>query len=75
MKTETRIALFTGLLMSFVMSLFFSGFFTFLALGPGTAWLMAWAKGLIIGWPLGFLLAWLAGPGIRRLAYRLAQRP
>lgn len=75
MKTETRVALFTGLSMSLGMSLFFSGFFTFLALGPGTAWLIAWARGLVIGWTLGFLLAWLTSPGIRRLAQHLPKRP
>ncbi len=37
MKPETRIEILTGAMMSFAMSLFFSGFFTLLALGPGAA--------------------------------------
>lgn len=72
MKPESRIAILTGAMMSFVMSLFFSGFFTLLALGPGAAWLAAWLRGLAIGWPLGFLLAALTGPVIRRLALYIA---
>lgn len=75
MKYETKVGLFTSLLMSLVMSLFFSGFFTFLAFGPTLEWLTTWARGIVIGWPLGFVIASLLGRPIRGLAMRFAGMP
>ncbi len=75
MKHQTKIGLLTVLLMSLTMSLFFSGFFTFLVFGPSMEWLSSWARGLAIGWPLGFVIASLLGNPIRMFATRLAGPP
>ncbi|WP_158964853.1 DUF2798 domain-containing protein [Chachezhania sediminis] len=72
MTLETRRAVLSGLMMSCAMSLFFSGFFTFLALGPTQVWLMAWARGFCIGWPLGFALASCLARPFDSLAARLS---
>ena len=72
MQTQTKITILTALMMSFAMSIFFSGVFTLLAIGPGVAWLLAWARGFAMGWPLGFALAMLIGLPVRALAIRLS---
>jgi hypothetical protein len=75
MSSPFKLAVLTALMMSFVMSLFFAGLFTFVALGPTPEWLTAWAKGLGLGWPLGFALAMLIGQPVRALALRLSGGP
>jgi Protein of unknown function (DUF2798) len=60
-----------SLMMSFAMSLFFSGLFTYLALGGTPLWLSAWGRGIVLGWPLGFMLAMLIGRPVRSIALRL----
>ena len=72
MSYAFKLAVLTALMMSFGMSLFFAGLFSFVALGPTQAWLAAWAKGFGLGWPLGFALAMLIGRPVRMLALRLA---
>lgn len=72
MRPETKMILLTALMMSCAMSLFFSGFFTWLNLGTGPVWLRAWGRGFAIGWPMGFCLALLIGGPIRALSMRLA---
>lgn len=75
MTTQTRINLMIALLMSFAMSAFFSGFFTYLAFGPTPQWLASWVRGFAIGWPLGFLIAVAIGRPVRSIALRLSGVP
>lgn len=73
MTTEVKLHLVIGAIMSFAMSALLSGFFTFLQLGLGPAWLAAWAFGFAVGWPLAFVLALVIGRPARALAMRLVQ--
>ncbi|MBO3761071.1 DUF2798 domain-containing protein [Ciceribacter sp. L1K22] len=72
MAPQIKVALLTSLMMSFAMSLFFSGFFTYRAFGFGADWLWAWGRGIAIGWPIGFLIATAIGGPVRMIALRLA---
>jgi len=62
-----------GILLSGLMATIFSGFIPFLALGFTTEWLWAWASGILIGWPLGFLIVSLVNRPLMRLAVRITQ--
>ncbi|WP_165826182.1 DUF2798 domain-containing protein [Rhizobium wuzhouense] len=75
MSSSFKFGVLTALIMSFAMSLFFSGLFTFLALGGAPDFLSAWAGSFAIGWPLGFVLAMLIGKPVRAIAQRLAGLP
>ena len=75
MTPQIKINLLIALLMSFAMSAFFSGFFTYLAFGPTPQWLASWARGFAIGWPLGFLIAVAIGKPVRTIALRLSGVP
>lgn len=72
MSSAFKLAVLTALMMSFAMSLFFSGLFTFLAFGGTARFLWAWAQSFALGWPLGFGLAMLIGRPVRVLALRLS---
>ena len=63
-----------GILLSGFMALFFAGFFPLLALGFTKEWLMTWASGIVIGWPLGFVIVSLIERPLMRLAKRLTRR-
>ena len=67
----TRTHLIAALLMSAVMSAFFSGFFTFHEFGPTPQWRVAWFDGFVLGWPVAACLSLLVGKPIRFLAMRL----
>lgn len=75
MTPQLKINLMIALLMSFAMSTFFAGFFTYLAFGPTPQWLASWARGFAIGWPLGFLIAVAIGKPVRTIALRLSGVP
>jgi len=75
MNAQTKITLLIALMTSLSMSLFLSGFFTFLALGPTPAWLAAWGKGFAVGCPMGFVLACAIGKPIRGVALKVAGTP
>lgn len=75
MPAPLKFAVLMALMMSFVMSLFFSGLFTFLALGGTPRFLPAWGGSFALGWPLGFVLAMLIGRPLRAIAQRLSGLP
>ena len=72
--SEMKVNLIYGILVSGLMSTVFAGLFPLLALGFTTEWLLAWATGVAIGWPLGYALVTIATPPLRKLAANLATR-
>lgn len=62
----------TGLLMSLVMAISISGFFTLMRIGLAPDWYVAWAKAFAASWPVGLVLSTLIATPISRLSARLA---
>ncbi|WP_378942791.1 DUF2798 domain-containing protein [Mesorhizobium sp. ANAO-SY3R2] len=55
-------------MISFAMALMMTGFFAFLALGPTSEWLHAWARSFVIAWPVAFCLSLVVG----KVAFKIA---
>lgn len=75
MSYQLKFGIAVALMMSFAMSLFFSGLFSYLALGGTPAFLPAWGRGFALGWPLGFCVAMLIGVPVRMIAEKLVGHP
>lgn len=71
MANSSRVQLVFGILLSGFMAIIFSGFIPFLSLGFTTEWLHAWITGILIGWPLGFVIVSLVNRPLMRLAVLL----
>ncbi len=72
MNPQSKKQIINGLLMSGAMSIALAGLFTWMNFGFTTAWLQAWLNGVLIGWPVAFILAAVIGKPLSKLADRLA---
>lgn len=72
MAPSRRQQIVTGVLMTTVMALALSGFFTLLRVGVTPAWPALWGKSFLMGWPVGCAVSALAAGPVRRLAARIA---
>lgn len=75
MSYQLKFAIAVALMMSFAMSLFFSGLFSYFAVGDTPAFLSAWGRSVALGWPLGFCVAMLIGVPVRMIAEKLVGHP
>ncbi|MBL4727514.1 MAG: DUF2798 domain-containing protein [Rhizobiaceae bacterium] len=71
MSKEIRVKILTGVFISLVMSVCFSGVFTFLRFGWSAEWLKMWAMGFSMGWPIAFISVAIIGEPLNRLARKL----
>ncbi len=62
----------TGILMTTVMALTLSGFFSLIYMGFTLEWVGVWARNFAMGWPVGFIVSLIAAGPVQRLAGRLA---
>lgn len=71
MSPERKVVVLTTLIMTVLMSVFFSGLLSFMSLGLTTAWLAAWIKGFALAWPMQATVALLVGPLVQVMATKL----
>jgi hypothetical protein len=68
MSPDRKIVNLTTLMITVLMSVFFSGQLSFMSLCLTTAWLAAWARGFVIAWPMQTTVALLVGPLVQGVA-------
>ena len=62
----------TGVLMSCVMALALSGFFTLTRIGLAPGWVSGWASGFASAWPVALVLSMTVARPVGLVAGRLA---
>ena len=63
------------LLISFMMAALMCGIMGLIALGPTSAWLVAWPRQFIIAWPIAFVLSLVVGKVAFAIAIPLTVKP
>ncbi|MDX1342299.1 MAG: DUF2798 domain-containing protein [Reinekea sp.] len=69
---DKKVNIISGVIMSALMAIALSGFFTLTKMGFVPGWGLAWAKGFMSAWPLALLLSMVIAKPVRSLAMRLA---
>lgn len=67
-----KVNIISGFIMSALMSVALSGFFTMTKMGFEPGWGLAWVKGFVSAWPLALALSMVIAKPVRVLASRLA---
>lgn len=71
MTKEKRVKILTGVFISLVLSVCFSGVFTFQRFGWSAEWIKTWGMGFSMGWPIAFVTVAIIGEPLNRLARKL----
>jgi hypothetical protein len=69
---DKKINIISGVIMSAVMAVALSGFFTLTKMGFVPGWGQAWAMGFASAWPLALILSMLIAKPVRKVATVLA---
>lgn len=69
---DKKVNIISGVIMSALMAIALSGFFTLTKMGFVPGWGLAWVKGFMSAWPLALVLSMVIAKPVRSLAMRLA---
>ncbi len=69
-----KVKIISGIMMSGLMALALSGFFTMTRVGFVPGWQAAWLQGFVAGWPVALVLSMIIARPVRALSIALARR-
>ncbi|MEO9894821.1 MAG: DUF2798 domain-containing protein [Paracoccaceae bacterium] len=69
-----KVKMISGIIMSGIMAVALSGFFTLTKIGFAPGWQSAWGVGFITAWPIALGLSVLIARPVRLLAISIARR-